>query len=138
MVHLATVVGSYLALFGLAALAASWFSDVPWVILALPVPYLALLALNVPLRVLLACVLFMAAFFALFFALPPLPVWLCLALIPACHFIQNLAHKVWTREDDMARFKAKYQKGPALFLLLSLYELPILLNYLVFNRRHWS
>jgi hypothetical protein len=37
----------------------------------------------------------------------------------------------------MTAFNAKYRKGPALFVLLSLYELPILLNYLVFGRRDW-
>jgi hypothetical protein len=32
----------------------------------------------------------------------------------------------------MAEFAGKYQKGPKLALLLAVYELPILLNYLLF------
>jgi hypothetical protein len=132
--HLATVVGCYLGLFAVA----QWLVDSPWVLLAIPLPYFAVLAFNVPLRVLLASLVFVAAFFALFFELPPLPLWLAVLLVPVCHILQNWSHKIWTRERDMTQFRGKYKKGLALFVLLSFYELPLLLNYLVFDRKNWS
>ena len=132
--HLATVVGCYLGLFALAL----WLVPFPWVLVAIPLPYFAVLAFNIPLRVLLASMAFVAAFFALFFALPPLPLWLAVLLVPPCHFLQNWSHKVWTREKDMMEYRQKYKKGLALFALLSFYELPLLLNYLVFDRKNWS
>src|SRR5262249_30897196 len=101
--HLATVVGCYLGLFAVA----QWLVDSPWVLLAIPVPYFLVLAFNVPLRVLLASLVFVAAFFALFFALPPLPLWLAVLLVPVCHILQNWSHRIWTRERDMTQFKGK-------------------------------
>src|SRR5262249_36884748 len=97
-----------------------------------------LLAINVPVRLLAACVLFVAGFFALFFSFPPEPVWLCPVVLVACHLVQNWSHKVWDIERDMSAFQAKYQKGLALKLLLAFYELPLLLNYLVFDRKSWA
>jgi hypothetical protein len=134
LAHLATVVGCYLGIFALL----SQLMEPPWVLAVLPLPYLAVLAFNVPLRVLLASGVFVAAFLAMFFAVPPLPLWLALLLIPLCHLLQNWSHKIWTRERDMTAFKKKYQKGWALFVLLSFYELPLLLNYLVFDKKNWS
>src|SRR6266446_942690 len=74
--HLATVIGCYLGLFA----ALLWLVEVPWVVAALPLPYFVILAFNIPVRVLLASVVFVAASLALLFALPPLPLWLALAL----------------------------------------------------------
>jgi hypothetical protein len=134
LAHLATVVGCYLGIFGLLA----WPLESPWVLAAVPLPYFAVLAFNVPLRVLLASVVFVTAFFAFFFAVSPLPLWLAVLLIPLCHLLQSWSHKVWTRERDMAEFGKKYKKGRTLFVLLSFYELPLLFNYLVFDRKNWS
>ncbi len=117
---------------------AQWLKPAPWFLAAIPLPYLAVLAVNVPARVLLACVLFVAAFLAGFLALPPVPLWSAILLVPMCHVLQNWSHRIWTRERDMTAFRAKYRKGPALFTLLSFYELPLLLNYLLFDRKNWS
>jgi hypothetical protein len=120
---------------GLAG-AAAWLArlvEVPWLPLALLGPYLGVLALNVPARVLAACVAFVALFVAGFLALPPLPLWLCPVLLALSHQLQNWSHRLWDRETDMTEFNRKYRKGPALFFLLLLYELPILLNYLLFG-----
>jgi hypothetical protein len=105
---------------------------------AVPLPYFANLGFNVPPGVLLASVVFVVAFFALFFAVSPLPLWLAVLLIPVCHVLQNWSHKIWTRERDMTEFNKKYKKGWALFVLLSFYELPLLLYYLIFDRKNWS
>jgi hypothetical protein len=133
VIHLAAVFGSYWGLFGLAlAVVGS-----PWPLLAIPVLYFLLLVFNVPGRVFLASVLFVAGFFGMFLWLPPLPVWFCLALIVLSHVIQNWSHKIYSKETDMSEFNKRYKKGPVLFVLLSLYELPILLNYLLFGREDW-
>jgi hypothetical protein len=131
--HLATVIGSYFGLFGIAA----WLANVPWLWLPVPVAYLLLLGFNVPLRVFVACVGFVVVFFAAFLTLPVLPIWVSLGLIVLSHFVQNWSHKIWTVERDMTEFNKKYKKGLFLFVLLSLYELPILLNYLLFGRKDW-
>jgi hypothetical protein len=133
--HLGTVIGSYWALFTLAALALNSLSVNSLWVLAIPLPYFVVLALNVPARVVAACVVFVALFFAAFFALPLMPWWAAVALIPLMHWLQNVSHRYWNKEYDMTEFKKKYQKGLTLFVLLSFYELPILLNYLVFDWR---
>jgi hypothetical protein len=133
VIHLASVVGTYLALYGiLYGLVQS-----EWVLVGLAIPYLLLLALNIPLRVFLVNVLFMGAFFAVFFVLPPLRVWWYLLGIVVFYKIQAWSHKIFSKESDMTHFNKKYRKGFVLFVLLSLYELPILLNYLFFGRRDW-
>jgi hypothetical protein len=130
--HLACVVCTYLALYGLLyGLCRS-----PWV-LAVVVPYLAVLAANVPVRVFLVNVVFLGLFFAAFFALPALPWWAYLVAVVVFYKLQAWSHKVFNRETDMTDFNKKYQKGFALFVLLSIYELPILLNYLFFGKRDW-
>jgi hypothetical protein len=124
----------YLGLFGLAC----GLVDMPWLPVVLPLPYLVLLACNVPVRVLLACVLFVALFVVGFLALPPLPIWLCVVLVVLSHQVQNWSHRLWNKEKDMTAFNQKYRKGPVLFVLLLIYELPILLNYLLFDRKNWT
>jgi hypothetical protein len=132
--HLATVVGCYLGVFGLLGRVI----EAPWPLLTIPLVYLAILAINAPARLLAACALFMGLFFALFLSLPTWPVWLSVGLIVLSHQVQNWSHRWWNKERDMTKFQAKYRKGPFLFTLLSLYELPILLNYLIFGRKDWT
>ena len=70
VIHLATVIGTYLALFGIAA----WLFESWWVVPAIALPYLAVLAFNIPFRVLAVTLVFLGLFFALFFMLFfPLP-----------------------------------------------------------------
>jgi hypothetical protein len=131
--HLVSVVGTYLALFGLIyALVRS-----ESVVIAVTVPYLVVLAFNVPFRVFLVNVLFMASVFAALFALPQVSAWWCLPALVVFHRIQVWSHKYYTRESDMTEFNKKYHKGLGLFVLLSVYELPILLNYLFFGKDDW-
>jgi hypothetical protein len=133
VIHLISVIGSYLALFAVAFR----LLDNVWVWMAVPVLYSLLLAFNLPLRVLAVTLVFMAGFFALFFCLPSIPLWVSLLVFVLSHEIQQWSHKIYTVELDMTRFQQKYRKGLLLFLLLSLYELPILLNYLVFDYKRW-
>jgi hypothetical protein len=38
----------------------------------------------------------------------------------------------------MTEFNRKYSKGSVLFIILLFYEVPIVLNYLVFGRKDWA
>ena len=38
----------------------------------------------------------------------------------------------------MTVFRQKYTKGPVLFVILLFYEVPLLLNFLLWGRRDWT
>jgi hypothetical protein len=131
--HLASVLGTYAALYALIyALGVS-----EWMLLAMIGLYLALLAFNLPLRVFLLNALIVVLLFLACLALPSLPWWCYPLLIIFFYKLQAWSHRIYTRETDMTEFNKKYHKGLTLFALLSLYELPILLNYLFFGRKDW-
>ena len=134
--HLGSVAITYFGAFLLVAQVIAWVGGPWWLLPAALVPYLVVLALNLPPRLLAAMLVFYALFLPLVVLLPPFPAWLVLpvsvALIALGHKSQAWSHRVWTDEIDMTEFNKKYRKGRKLFLLLSVYELPILLNYLVF------
>ena len=114
--------------------------DAPWWLLpAALVPYFLVLAWNLPPRLLAVTVVGYTLVLLAVFSLPTVPTWLVVVLsvvlIALGHKSQAWSHRVWNHETDMTEFSAKYQKGLRLFLLLSVYELPILLNYLVFVGR---
>jgi len=131
--HVMSVLGTYVALCGLFyALGAP-----EWMVLLAMVPYLAILAFNIPLRVFLVTVLFLGFVFPASSALPRLPFWCYPVMIFLLYKVQAWSHKIYTRQTDMTEFNKKYRKGITLFLLLSIYELPILLNYLFFGKKDW-
>jgi hypothetical protein len=136
VIHILAVAGIYLALYGIV----HRLTGLDWLVFAIAGAHLLLVAWSLPFRVLLGMVAFLALFFALFFALTPLdiPVWAYLLSIPVFYKIQAWSHKVYHVEKDMTEFNKKYQKGFGLFVLLSVYELPILLNYLVFDKKNWQ
>ncbi len=133
VIHLASVVGTYLALYGiLYGLVSS-----AWVPVAVAVAYLVILAFNIPIRVLLVNATFLGLFLAAFFALPSLPWWWYVVGIVVFYKVQAWSHKVFCKERDMTDYNKKYPKGFVLFILLSIYELPILLHYLFFGKKDW-
>jgi hypothetical protein len=134
VIHLAAVFGIYLALAGTIC----YLIGSEWLLLCIIVPHLVIVAFNVPGRVLLGNALFMALFFALFLSLPRPPVWVYVLAVPLLYKVQAWSHKVYNVERGMTEFNKKYKKGFVLFVLLSIYELPLLLNYLVFDKNNWS
>jgi hypothetical protein len=134
VVHLAMVFGIYFALAGIL----SWIVGSDWLLLCLIVPHLILVAFNVPLRVFVGCVLLMAFFFASFVFIPKAPLWIDILAIPVLYKIQSWSHIIYNASCDMTEFNMKYRKGYVLFVLLSLYEIPLLLNYLLFDRNTYS
>jgi hypothetical protein len=138
--HLACVIGTYLALYGMLLWACRAVVPpplAPWGVAVVLVPYLAVLAANLPPRLFLATVVFLGLFLAAFLALPEVPVWVCPLAVVVFYKLQAWSHKIYPKETDMTYFNKKYPKGAALFVLLTVYELPILLNYLIFGKGDW-
>jgi len=134
VLHLVGVAGIYVALYAIAfALPGS-----VWIIGIGLAAYLSVLALNIPVRLLIANTIFVLLLLGLYLALPQISVWVYIVLIFVWHRFQIWNHKIYDKHHDMHEFEGKYQKGPKLFALLSIYELPMLLNYLVFDRRSWT
>jgi hypothetical protein len=129
--HLLCVIVTYLSLCELVYLCVPAI----WLLIGLAALYLVILAVNLPLRVSIVTFVFVGVLFAMFAVLPPLPFWAYLSAIVLSYKVQVWSHRYWARATDMTEFDKKYPKGFALFILLSVYELPILLNYLVFDPR---
>lgn len=149
--HLGSVIAVYFGLCGVVWEITSRFINYKhpeYVILALVTPYLLVLLFNVPLKVWLSALLMIAAIVsAAYFACPHitlpgdfgyLTIVLYIVLILGAHRYQNWAHQFYHKEKDMTEFNKKYKKGLVLFFLLAVYELPILLNYLVWNKQDWT
>jgi hypothetical protein len=132
--HLAALFGMWYGVYALVF----YLTGAPWLLVAMALAYLALVALNAPARVLVATALFMGLFLASVLWLPALPVWAYLVMIPVFYEIQQLSHKVFTVEKDMIAFDERYPKGPVLFVILLIFEVPLVLNYLVFDRKNWA
>lgn len=134
VVHIAMVFGIYFALAGILSTIVG--SD--WWLLCFIVPHVILVAFNVPLRVFVGCFLLMAFFFASFVFIPKIPFWIDILAIPVLYKIQSCSHLIYNASCDMTAYNTKYRKGFVLFVLLSLYEIPILLNYLLFDPNSYS
>lgn len=132
--HLTALFGMWFGLYALVF----YLTRSEWVIVALAATYLGLVALNAPLRVVIATTLFLGAFLAAVIWIPAAPIWVYIILIPVFYEIQVYSHKVFTTEEDMTEFNKKYPKGMVLFLILLIFEVPLVLNYLVFDRKNWT
>jgi hypothetical protein len=130
VVHLIALFAIWYAIYGLLY----WLAGVEWVLAIPALIYLAAVAPNVPVRVLMATTLFLALIVVtVLFA--PVPWWACLIIIPVFYKIQSWSHKVWDVASDMTEFDRKYAKGSVLFVILLIYEVPIVLNFLLFAPR---
>ena len=137
VVHLAALIGVWGGVYGFL------YSLIPyeWLPISLALAYLAVVAVNAPVRVSLVTAVFMGAFVATLLSLPQLPLWALwayLLLIVVCYKIQSWSHKVFSTAKDMTEYDSKYPKGFVLFIVLLFYEVPFALNYLVFDKRNWT
>lgn len=134
VLHLIAVAGIYLALYGIAFA----MPGASWIVGGILAVYCLLLSCNIPLRLWLVNVASVLLLLALFLALPPVSWWIYAILLIVWHRFQIWHHRVYDKHHDMSAFEQKYRKGPLLAVLLAIYELPILLNYLLFDRRSWT
>jgi hypothetical protein len=132
--HLAALFGMWYAVYCLVYA----LTRLEWVPIALAVAYLAFVALNAPPRVVIATAFFLALFVGAVLGLPPLPLWVYAVMIPVFYEVQSLSHRIFTIEKDMTEFNKKYPKGRVLFVVLLIYEVPLVLNYLIFDRKSWA
>jgi hypothetical protein len=131
IVHLFALAGIWYSIYGLLC----WLTEVPW-ILAVPASlYVAVLAPNVPVRILGATCCFLALIVTAVLLLPQPPFWVHLIAIPVLYKVQSWSHRIYTVERDMTEFNKKYPKGYVLFVILLIYEVPIVLAFLF---SHWS
>ena len=132
VLHVIAVVGIYFALAGLIDFGLKCFlpdtQRMIW-LLCLTVPWLITLAFNVPIAVSLFSGLTTTALIAAVVFLPAIPAWIFVVLILLLHQFQQWGHKLYPMHNDMTEFRDKYPKGVPLFLLLSAYELPILIQF---------
>ena len=134
LAHLAALFGMWYGVYALVF----YLTGAAWMVVALALAYLGLVALHAPLRVLAVTAIFLALFLAAVIWLPPLPLWAYVVMIPVFYEIQQLSHKVFTVERDMTAFAERYPKGPVLFVILLIFEVPLVLNYLTFDRKNWA
>ena len=88
--HLAALFGVWYGVYAFLF----WLTRAEWVPVALAAAYLALVALNAPLRVVVATALFLAALVAAVLYLPALPWWADLLLVPVFYSICVLDLKI--------------------------------------------
>jgi hypothetical protein len=131
VVHLVSLIGTWFGVYG----SVYWLFHLDWLPVAMAAAYWVLIALNAPARVCLAGAVFLALFVAAVLWLPELPIWVYLVMIPLFYKVQSWSHKVWTAERDMTEINRKYPKGFTLFVVLLINEVPICLNYLLFDRK---
>jgi hypothetical protein len=131
--HLAALFGMWYGVYGIihALVGAAWLP------VALAAAYLVLVAVNAPLRVCLATAAFLALFVTAVLELPELPIPVYVLLIPVCYKLQAWSHKLFRAAADMTEFNKRYPKGMALTVVLLVYEVPLVLNYLLFDRKSW-
>ena len=141
--HIIAVYGVYFSLCCLAAITVRGiFPQITpgvqgCVLVLMFVPYLGVLLRNIPIPVFLLTFVSTIFLIAAAVATPGIPFWLHLILIPAWHRVQLLSHRHYTLHHDMSVPTQTYKKGRTLFVLLAVYELPILLQYLAFGRKDW-
>ena len=128
VVHLICLAAIWYAIYGLLY----WLTGLDWLLGIPALLYLAAVAPNVPIRVLLATALFLGLILAAVLMLPQPPVWVYLIVIPVFYKVQSWSHRVYTAATDMTEFNKKYTKGRVLFVVLLIYEVPIVLNFLFF------
>jgi hypothetical protein len=128
--HLLALLGTWFGVYG----AVYWLAQSEWVLVGMAAGYLLPMAPNLPLRVWLASAVFMAGLVALVLCTPLLPIWAYLLMVPVWYELQSWSHRLYTTARDMTEFDRKYRKGFVLFVVLLIYEIPLVLNYLLFDR----
>jgi hypothetical protein len=127
--HLAGVAITYLCLYALLrAASGAW-----WPLGILSALYLAVLLLNIPTRLWVLTAAFVGALLGAIAVLPGVPWWAYVITLVAAYKVQVWTHRYWDHGRGMTDFDERYKKGVGLFVLLSVYELPILLNYVAFE-----
>lgn len=134
VLHIVSVWGVYCSLLAIEFRCLQWLfpaASLWWLIAAMLMsllPWLAVVAVNVPVPVLLATAS-MGIVLSLPAAFQPFPAWVHIVLLPLWHQLQLVSHRFYTEHRDMSEFAMRYRKGWFLSVLLAVYELPILTQF---------
>jgi len=134
VIHFITLLGIWYSAYGVIY----WLVPSPWTMVALGVSFFILVVSSLPILVLAATMLFIIGVCMLihYAFLPWIGSYLVIFLLS--YKIQQWSHKLYKVENDMTKFNQKYPPGNLLFFVLLLYEVPIVLNYLIFGYKDWS
>lgn len=141
VLHAISVYGVYFSIYSLVVIPVrrmlpAWSTlEQSVFMMGLSLPYLGLLMINVPFRILICTLLSVAVLSVAAAAVDLIPFWGHLILIVFWHRFQTWSHRYYTVHRDMSEFESRYKKGLHLFILLAVYELPILLHYLISGQR---
>ena len=142
VLHIVSVWGVYCSLLAIEYRVLQWLfpAGLLWQLIAVMLlsllPWLTVVAVNVPVAVLLATAV-MSLALCLPAALQPFPAWLHLLLLPFWHQLQLVSHRFYAEHRDMSEFATRYRKGWFLSVLLAVYELPILTQFFLTGLRRF-
>ena len=134
VIHLITLLGIWYSAYGIIY----WMIPSPWIMVALGIFFFILVVSSLPILVLTATMLFFIGVCLLVYYASLPWIWSYLVILFTSHKIQQWSHKIYKLENDMTKFNQKYPPSNLLFFVLLLYEVPIVLNYLIFRHQDWS
>lgn len=144
VLHVIAVYGIYFSICSIVAIAVrqaapQLTAELQVVTLAiLSIPYFLVLVMNVPTGVFLVTMMSAGLLIVGAVSVTAMPFWAHIVLILLWHRFQLWGHKRYALHRDMSEFDGKYRKGFVLFVLLAVYELPILVNYLLYGHSDWT
>lgn len=132
VLHLIAVLGVYFSIAGIiSAIAAILIPGVPPLaaVAIVLTPYTILILIYVPFGTASLNLAAIGLVAGLEQTCPWLPAWGHILLIVFWHRVQLWSHHFYTDSFDMSPFAEKYRKGLKLFLVLAVFELPLLIHY---------
>ncbi len=133
LIHIAVWFGIWYSVYGIMY----WLIPSSWMMVVLGVSFLMLVAPNLPISLLVMTTIFLVGVCTLVYYASLPWVWVYLLLILVLYKLQLWSHKLYKLENDMTQFNQKYPPGKLLFFVLLLYDVPIILKYLVFGKEDW-
>ncbi len=134
VLHLAALFIIWYAVYGIVLR----LTGSPWAPVGLGIAYLLSLSICLPFRVLVVTAGLVGLLVSAVLEIPTLPIWAYAIMIPVAYQLQNWSHKKFHIEHDMAEFNRKYTKGMARFVILLFLEVPMIMNFLMFDRKSWA
>ena len=134
VIHLVALFGTWYSAYGIMY----WLIPSPWTMVVLGVSFLVMVVSNLPILVFVTTIIFVTGVctLVLYASLPWYRSYLVIFLLS--YKIPQWSHKIYQIEHDMTKFNQKYPPSTLLLFILLLYEVPIILNYLVFRYQDWK
>ena len=134
VIHLIALFGTWYSVYGIIY----WLIPSPWTMVVLGVSFLVMVVSNLPILVFVTTIIFVTGVCTLVYYASLPWYWSYLVIFLLSYKIPQWSHKIYQIENDMTKFNQKYPPSTLLFFILLLYEVPIILNYLVFRYQDWK